>query len=418
MLDPIEAVSSADPYPFYAALAGERALVWGKGMWLAASPALVTEVLGNPSCQVRPLGEPVPTAIAGGSAGEVFGALVRMNDGAARHDVPKLVLQRALGKLSLDEVRAAAARIAIGLQEELMAAHAGAPSAGAGAGASGDAAARGDGAGAVRTSGAGPAAGSGAGTGAGSRGVGGGDDGRGAGRAAELSRWVAEVPVRTVASLLGFADERLAEVAAWMGRFVACLSPLSSAQQIASAHAASVELLAALRALMAAPGGLREGSLLQSVWCEAADAGWREERAILANLVGLMSQTHEATAGLIGNTLVALQRGAPWPSDAASALRLVREVAVNDPPVQNTRRFVAEDAHIGGVDVKQGQMILVVLAAAGKGFGHGAHACPGQAMAETIAAAAIAGLPAPPGPMRWRYRPSVNARIPEFVEVL
>jgi cytochrome P450 len=229
---------------------------------------------------------------------------------------------------------------------------------------------------------------------------------------------MAEVPVRAVASLLGFADERLAEVAGWMGRFVACLSPLSGAAQIASAHEASVELLAALRELMAAPGGLREGSLVQAVWREAVDTGWREERAILANLVGLMSQTSEATAGLIGNTLVALQRGAPWPLDEASALRLVREVAVNDPPVQNTRRFVAEDAHIGGVDVKQGQVILVVLAAAGKGFGHGAHACPGQAIAETIASAAITSLPGPPGPMRWRYRPSVNARIPEFLEAL
>jgi cytochrome P450 len=363
-MNAVAALTVDDPYEYYATLARAPRLVWQGGMWVAASPALVTEVLAHAACRVRPLAEPVPAALAGGSAGEVFGALVRMNDGPAVHDVPKMALQRALAGVSADEVRAVAARVA---RETCDAA-------------------------AAVTGGAASAAG--------------------------VTQWMMETPVRTVASLLGFTDAQLPAVAAWMGRFVACLSPLSSAQQIASAHAASVELLAALRALMAAPGGLREGSLLQSVWCEAADAGWREERAILANLVGLMSQTHEATAGLIGNTLVALQRGAPWPSDAASALRLVREVAVNDPPVQNTRRFVAEDAHIGGVDVKQGQMILVVLAAAGKGFGHGAHACPGQAMAETIAAAAIAGLPAPPGPMRWRYRPSVNARIPEFVEVL
>jgi cytochrome P450 len=63
-------------------------------------------------------------------------------------------------------------------------------------------------------------------------------------------------------------------------------------------------------------------------------------------------------------------------------------------------------------------VILVLLAAAGRGFGHGAHACPGQAMAEAIAAAAISSLPGPLPRMAWRYRPSVNARIPEFMEAL
>lgn len=357
MTDPIGAVTSADPYEYYASLAREPRLVWQGGVWVAGSPALVMEVMMHAACRVRPMAEPVPAAIVGGSAADVFGALVRMNDGEARHALPKLALQRALAGVPPDELRATAVRLA----REALGADA---------------------------------------------------------TAAGVSRWMMEVPVRTVASLLGFADAQLPAVAEWMGRFVACLTPLSGAEQIASAQAASLALLAAFRALLGEVGGLRNGALADAVWGEAAALGWREERAILANLVGLLSQTYEATAGLIGNTLVALQRGAPWPESAEAAARLVREVVLSDPPVQNTRRFVAEDAVIGGVEVKQGQVILVLLAAAGRGFGHGAHACPGQAMAEAIAAAAISSLPGPLPRMAWRYRPSVNARIPEFMEAL
>jgi cytochrome P450 len=54
------------------------------------------------------------------------------------------------------------------------------------------------------------------------------------------------------------------------------------------------------------------------------------------------------------------------------------------------------------------------------GFGHGMHACPGQALACTLAAAGLEALlrRAPDlDALRergWRYRPSVNGRIPVF----
>ena len=43
-----------------------------------------------------------------------------------------------------------------------------------------------------------------------------------------LSDWAFSVPVHSVASLLGFEDDQLADVTGWMRRFVACLSPLSA----------------------------------------------------------------------------------------------------------------------------------------------------------------------------------------------
>jgi cytochrome P450 len=316
----------------------------GRGLWLAAGAALVEEVLSHPVLRVRPQAEPVPAAIAGGSAGEVFGALVRMNDGE-RHAAPKLALQRALalaasGKLAQQRAQAVAQRLLA--------------------------------------------------------------EGR------PIGAWAFEAPVSTVASLLGFSDAQLPAVARWMGDFVACLSPLSSAEQIGQVHAASLRLLAAMRELLqAAP----QGSLAATVAQEAVAAGWQNDHAIVANLVGLLSQTYEATAGLLGNSLVAIQQGAAR-SDANA---LVAQVMENDPPIINTRRFAAERCVVAGVTVEAGQAILVMLGEAKRGFGHGRHACPGQRLAQQIAAGCIEALRGKPLPqLTWTYRASLNARIPEF----
>jgi cytochrome P450 len=316
----------------------------GRGLWVAAGAALVEEVLSHPALRVRPLAEPVPAAIAGGSAGEVFGALVRMNDGE-RHAAPKLALQRALalaagGNLAQQRAQAVA--------ERLLA------------------------------------------------------EGR------PIGAWAFEAPVSTVASLLGFSDAQLPAVARWMGDFVACLSPLSSAEQIGQAHAASLRLLAAMRELLQA---VPAGSLAATVAQEAAAAGWQNDHAIVANLVGLLSQTYEATAGLLGNSLVAIQQGAA----SSDANALVAQVMETDPPIVNTRRFAAERCVVAGVTVEAGQAILVMLGEAKRGFGHGRHACPGQQLAQQIAAGCIEALRGKPLPqLTWTYRASLNARIPEF----
>jgi len=316
----------------------------GRGLWVAAGTALVEEVLSHPALRVRPLAEPVPAAIAGGSAGEVFGALVRMNDGE-RHAAPKLALQRALALAASGNLAQQRAQ-AVG--ERLLA------------------------------------------------------EGR------PIGAWAFEAPVSTVASLLGFSDAQLPAVARWMGDFVACLSPLSSAEQIGRAHAASLRLLAAMRELLQA---VPAGSLAATVAQEAAAVGWQNDHAIVANLVGLLSQTYEATAGLLGNSLVAIQQGAA----SSDANALVAQVMETDPPIVNTRRFAAERCVVAGVTVEAGQAILVMLGEAKRGFGHGRHACPGQQLAQQIAAGCIEALRGKPLPqLSWTYRASVNARIPEF----
>jgi len=374
--DAIAAVTHPDPYPWYAVLRQGPALIYDEGLrlWVASRAEVVRDVLANPALRVRPAAEPVPRAIAGTPAGELFGRLVRMNDGAP-HAAHKPVLQRALASLDLKTAHAGVLRVGTRLP------------------------------------------------------------------AASLSDACFALPVAGVAHLLGFADEELPRISDWMRDFVACLSPLSTAAQLRAASEAAEALMTRLEQLVAAQPA-RDGSLLAAVRAQAPNDN---SRALLANLAGLLSQTCEATAGLLGNSLVALARepglGRTIESQPELLNALVQEVARHDPSVQNTRRFVAETTLVAGTALAPGDAVLLVLGAANRdpalnpapatfelnradrqtlGFGHGAHTCPGQALACTVATAGVQALLAggvDTASMRergWGYRPSVNARIPVF----
>ena len=377
--DPVAAVTYADPYPFYETLRAGPSLAWNESLrlWVASRAEVIEALLLAPGAlRVRPVAEPVPRVIAGSPAGEVFGHLVRMNDGPA-HAAHKPALQRALAGLDLNAAHAAALQVARQVPEEQS-----------------------------------------------------------------LSDTLFAMPIQAVAHLLGFAPEALPQVELWMRDFVACLSPLSTEPQLRRASSAADALMTRFEAL-AAGTPPRHGTLLAAVLADSA-VGAPLSRALLANLVGLLSQTCDATAGLLGNSLVALLRepalrGIARTRDGLHAI--VEETARHDPSVQNTRRFVAQPVTIAGVPLAAGDAVLLVLASANRdpaanaepdrfmpvraqrrmfGFGHGVHACPGQALACTLAAAGLEALRARSPDLDalrergWHYRPSANARIPVF----
>jgi cytochrome P450 len=192
---------------------------------------------------------------------------------------------------------------------------------------------------------------------------------------ADLTRFCFEAGLHAVASVLGVDPAAASEAAQ---RFVAALAR-------GDAAAAS----AAARAL----GGSAE-------------------------VIGPLMQTCEATAGLIGNTLVALGRGGfgDVPATVENVLRL-------DSPVQNTRRYLAGRTTLLGEMLDPGATVLVLLAAANRdpaarevySFGIGPHACAGRSLAIAIARAAVHRVVASgvePARLSFRYRPSFNCRIP------
>ncbi|MBA1381429.1 cytochrome P450 [Pseudomonas brassicacearum] len=242
-------------------------------------------------------------------------------------------------------------------------------------------------------------------------------------------------PVSVVAQLLGFNPTDSHLLSELTGDFVACLSPLSQAPQLEAAHRASEQLARLFQERIVA----QDSSLLNGV-CRGFEDSDADSR--IANLIGLLSQTHEATAGLIGNALVALIRDPALHhllrDDPTQISPLLAEVQRFDPAVQNTRRFVAAPCEILGRTLQQGDGVLVLLASANRdpqlnpqpdvllldrpnrrsfSFGSGRHECPGQALALNIAHATLGAiLERHPGlnQLSWRYRPSANGRIPLF----
>lgn len=340
----LKLAASADPYAAYARLRERGPVVFDAeaGLWLASTAEAVDAALRHPALRVRPPAEPVPRALQGTAAGEVFAQLVRMNDGAfhAEHRPP---VDQAIRALAPDAVAGASRRAAEALWD------------------------RGD-----------------------------------------LDGWLHGVPVRAMAQVLGVAEADLDMVTAEVLAFTQGIAPQASPEQVADAARAAAAWMAR---------------------CGAQDI--TGPRA--ANRLALMQQSVDATAGLIGNALLRLQR-APQAPDAA----FIAEVARWDPPIHHTRRFAAEDVRLMGQDLRAGDGILVLLASANRdpaaqphahafdplrqspqdfGFGAGPHACPGRRIALALAHAAVryvADQPQRLAALRFagEYRPLANARIP------
>jgi len=359
----LAAVAAADPYPFYAELR-RRSFFFDEalGAWVAADAAAVEAVLADPRLRVRPAAEPVPAAIAGSAAGEIFRQLARMDDSPGQ-----VAVKAALGA-ALAGAAGAAPAIADRWARRLLE-----------AGASYD----------------------------------------------ELAFWL---PAATLGELLGLPEGDPAALAARIGALARCFAP-GCRPEDAAAGIAAAEPLCELCGLAVDGKEKASASPLLAELCRRLP-GRRE--AILANTIGLFTQAHEATAGLLAGSLLAAMRNpavrlalSAGPAAAAAA---VAEVALLDPPVQNTRRFAAAPLQLLGQQLEPGDTILVLLAAAsrdprasgpaGSSWGHGRHACPGSALAVSIAAAGAAALAAadaiPAEAPPFSYRPSLNTRVPLF----
>jgi cytochrome P450 len=376
---PFAAVTHPDPYPFYAELVANRPLYRDAslGLWVAAGAKAVAAVLDSAQCRVRPLAEPVPPHLRNSGPGTLFGRLLRMTDGPL-HTPLRRVVSSTLAAIEPGQARALSQHWARTLLEGTLP------------------------------------------------------------RGAEgLDAFCFQLSVHVLGDLLGLPAGCLLETAEAVDGLVLALAAEKALERGSVALAFLLELFSTQLA------SSRPEGLLSRLREEGRKAGLPKD-VLLANAIGFLTQAYEATAGLIGNTVLALSTR----PELRRALRrepglwddVLLEVQRHDGPVQNTRRFLASGGLLAGEPMGEGDVILVLLAAANRdprenaepalfdafrtarrtfGFGRGAHACPGQALTLAIAGAGLeqllhSQLAPEEGLQPVGYRASFNLRIPRF----
>lgn len=204
-----------------------------------------------------------------------------------------------------------------------------------------------------------------------------------------LDRVCRETSVRVVAVLLEVPARELDRTAAATTALVRALADPSPDLSLRVGAAKAVETLSI--AIRACPA-IRQ----------AAARGITPDDAV-ANGMALLVQAHDAGHGLLAATLLAMADG-QGPEDAVS------RVLEHAPPILLTRRWTAD-----------GTELVVRLDDRGgtRPFGSGAHRCPAESLAPTVAATAARrlaerGLPVHDLPALAERWPSANARLVTF----
>jgi cytochrome P450 len=256
------------------------------------------------------------------------------------------------------------------------------------------------------------------------------------------------LPVQIVAQLLGVPRERFNDVMGWLSDYGAAAAaagtniPAPTRELIARGQRGAQALFDLVTALKA--DDARHGPLLDALVKEAGRAGCDDENDIVANAIGYMIQGYAAMASLVGLTLLALARRPALCGEVDADRKLLRpliqEVCRFDPTTNSTFRFMARDGEIAGRRLRQGEMIIVLLAAANRDpalnpepdrfdparvdrkyleFGTGPHACPADKLAPLIVEIAVDHLLTRGAPLELlesslSYAASGHIRTPLF----
>ena len=168
----------------------------------------------------------------------------------------------------------------------------------------------------------------------------------------------------------------------------------------------------------------------------------------VSNLIGLFIQSYDAGRGVLSNSLLQIIGKPNSKSPLAPGKDFIEKSIVEtlrfDPPVQNTRRIAVSTILLAGAEIKKGDTILVVLAAANRDphqfnqpgiyniersnnadhltFGIGNHMCVAKHFSVSLATTAFSWLFERFKKIRIsetviEYEPLINVRLPKKIMI-
>ncbi|MER8041383.1 cytochrome P450 [Streptomyces sp. NPDC094032] len=219
-----------------------------------------------------------------------------------------------------------------------------------------------------------------------------------------IAEYATLLPVRVLASIYGFADEQGPAL-------VTALNDMINGREgaLEGQRYLAESMGALLAAKLAEPGDDVASRMLGNT------LGFTVEE-VAQDLMVMLAAGHQPTADWIGNSLRLMltddRFAASLSGGRHSVGEAMNEVLWEDTPTQNVAgRWASRDTHLGGRTIRQGDLVLLGLAAANAdphvradagsaltggnnahlSFGHGEHRCPftAQEVAETIARTGI-----------------------------
>lgn len=228
------------------------------------------------------------------------------------------------------------------------------------------------------------------------------------GEPADLHRgFTYPLPALVVAALLGIPDEDRDAFQAWALDLVLVVGSGEITPELAARANDSMRRMRELMSRLVEQRRAEPGPDLLSAMISASDDGERlTTDELYANALFLMTAGHETATNLLSNAVLTLLRH-PEQLEMLRADRsllngAVEEVLRFEGPVQIAARVADRDRTVCGVELKEGQPLVVMLGAANRdpeafadpdtfditrsenphvGFAHGAHFCLGAALA-------------------------------------
>jgi|SRR5882724_2925185 len=229
-----------------------------------------------------------------------------------------------------------------------------------------------------------------------------------------------------------------------IGSLVKIISPVKTPDQVAAINKISKEIYTVSEKHLSTTNFY---NLLRQTIFEKYKTGPEETASFcISNLIGLIIQSYDAGRGILSNSLLQVLMNDHWVpknfTNVAYFEKIVIETLRFDPPVHNTRRIAADDIVINDKEIKKGQSLFIVFAAANRDpakfnnphifdikrfnndehltFGAGAHKCPATYLSSTIATEALLYLCKKYESIQLvekniQYEPTINTRLPKNI---
>lgn len=249
-----------------------------------------------------------------------------------------------------------------------------------------------------------------------------------------------KLPMMAVLRSFDFNTDDTEYILDKMEQFKIIMLPSKTPEEIAFINEVSIEIYAMASKQLTSSKFFND---ILSTTSEKYKSGVDEiVSSCISNLIGLMIQSYDAGCGLLSNSLlqeIRNNQGKKYSSRKGIFEASVIETLRFDPPVQNTRRIALHDITLNDRQIRKGDLLLVILAAANRDpgqfyqpnifntsrknnndhltYGGGAHRCPAHQFSTHLAAKTLGWVFEKYKRVcllkdQVEYEPLVNARLP------